>query len=72
MSICAAKEGVENFAIGILLAVILMGIGWGAVMLIYATNSNGFQTYVLNHADQRMMGRSVLRVAGSADLPADQ
>lgn len=64
------RERLHSFAIGIGLAVVLMGICWGATMLIWAV-SDPMMTFAPNQADQRLRGRSAILADASVSLPDD-
>lgn len=69
MSECTLKERMHSFALGILLAVILMVIGGGMVLITWAV-SGSIPSYALNRTGRLMMERSALLVAADASFPA--
>ncbi len=69
MSECTLKERMHSFALGILLAVILMVIGGGMVLITWAA-SGSTPSYALNRTGRLMMERSALLAAAVASFPA--
>ena len=69
MNECILTERLHSFAIGIVLAFVLMGVGWGAVMLTWATSSS-ILTIDPNRTDLLMAERSAILVSANASLPA--
>lgn len=69
MGKCTLKERLQCFAIGIGVAVVLMGFGWCVVMITWSTSAS-----ILNTASSRtakpMAERSVLHAAAPASLLA--
>ena len=69
MEKCTLKERLHSIAIGICVAVALMGFGWCAVTFTWAT-STGILNAASSRSGQPMAGCSVLHAAAPASLLA--
>ncbi|MBU2537669.1 MAG: hypothetical protein KKH22_04465 [Proteobacteria bacterium] len=69
MSTCTLKERLHSIAIGICLAVVLMGFGWCAVTFTWASSSSILNT-ALSRTGPPMAGCSVLHADAPASLLA--
>ncbi len=68
MSTCTLKERLHSFALGIIVAVLLMWIGGGMVWIVWATSGSGLSS-APNSTDQLMTERSALLADASVGLP---
>lgn len=68
MSTCTLKERLHSFALGIIVAVLLMWIGGGMVWIAWATKGSGLIS-APNRTDQLMTERSALLADAYVGLP---
>ena len=59
-------EGLHTLAIAMVCMVALLGLGWPAVMMAWASSSD--QTYAPSHTDRPMVERSALLAAADASM----
>ena len=65
MSACTLKERLHSFAIGIVVAVLIIWIGWGMMLITWAASGSALNS-APNRTDRLMTERSALL----ADEPA--
>lgn len=68
MPTCTLKERRHSFALGIVFAVLLMGIGGGIVLITWAASGSVLNS-APNRTDRLMTERSALLVDGPVGLP---
>lgn len=69
MDTCTIKDWLHSMSVGFGLAVVLLAIGYGAVMLTCAATESILPS-ASRHTDQRTQVRSVILAAAPASLPA--
>ncbi len=67
MSPCPLKERMHSFEIGIVVAVLMIWIGWGMVLITWATSGSGLNS-AQNRTGRPMTERSALLAADSASM----
>lgn len=71
MSTCTLKERLHSFALGIVFAVLLMGIGGVMVLITWAASESALNS-APNRTNRLMTERYALLAAGPAGLPVDR
>jgi len=68
MNECTLKERLHSFALGIVFAVLMLGIGGGMVLITWAANKSPLNS-APNRTDQLMTERSAFLADAPAVLP---
>lgn len=68
MSTCTLKERLHSFALGIVFAVLMLGIGGGMVLITWAASGSVLNS-APNRTDRLMKERSALLASDTVGLP---